>query len=560
MPKEEPVEPVFAPPMDGVEVTEFDATADSGQVQAPFEEYPSSFAPADETIHEAPASRETESLEPELVSSFEIPPAPETMKRAWFPPPPASPTVPLFVPSLAVAGTAAATNDAILGLEPGTRPLLALRARRQEAEVEEQSPLPARPELRRPTPSLSHLARAEQPVGVGFWLLLIFVLFVFMGVLGYFVLSPWLAHPVGRGAVALNGPALPVAFVVAQRDNPVSELPVSGTVEPSRETAIYARTTGYVRDWLVDIGDQVKSGEVLAELDTPEVDHQLVQARAASDQAKASLALAQNEADRWTGMVQAHAVSQQDADARIAARNEAQANFDAAEANVGRLVDMENFKEIRAPYAGKITARNLEVGTLVGTGPGPAGSELFRLIETDPVRIFVDVPDANAPAIHRGVAAKLQVAAYPNRTYSGAVVRDAGALDPKTHALRTEVRVANPDGSLMPGTTASVRLLLISAQPALLVPASTLIATAAGKSVARLLPLDGREVVRLTPVEIGRDFGSEVEVLANLHDGDRLVANPPADLKDGTVVDARPLEAAIASPSLLPPHPSAPRA
>ena len=542
---------------EAVGLAEPETITEPAEFDAPSEQYPAWVLPPEEAIHETPAEAE---LEPESVSSasFEIPPAPETMKRAWFPPPPASPTVPLFVPSLVSAGTAAATNDAILGLEPGTRPLLALRARRQEAE--EQAPVPPRPELRRPTPSLSHLARAEQPVGLGFWLLLIFVLLVFMGLLGYFVLSPWLTHPVDGSAVVLEGPARPVAFVVAQRDNPVVELPVSGTVEPSRETAIYARTTGYVRDWLVDIGDQVKAGEVLAELDTPEIDHQLVQARAASDQAKASLALAQNEADRWTGMVQAHAVSQQDADARIAARNEAQANFDAAEANVGRLVDMEMFKEIRAPYAGKITARNLEVGTLVGAGPGPAGSELFRLIETDPVRVFVDVPDANAPAIRKGVAAKLQVAAYPNRTYSGAVVRDAGALDPKTHALRTEVRVANPDGSLMPGTTASVRLLLISAQPALLVPANTLIVTAAGRSVARLLPMDGREIVRLTPVQIGRDFGSEVEVLANVRDGDRLVANPPADLKDGTVVDARPLEASVASPALLPPHPSAPRA
>ena len=344
------------------------------------------------------------------------------MKRAWFPSPPTSPTVPLFVPSLASAATTAATNDAILGLEPGTRPLLALRARRQQEDEEKRAATaPPRPELRRPAPSLSHLSRAEQPVGLGFWLLLIFVLLLFMGVLGYFVVTPLLVHPAAISTTVLDGPTRAVSFVVAQRDDPVIELPVSGIVEPSRETAIYARTTGYVHDWLVDIGDQVKAGQVLAELDTPEIDHQLVQARAASDQAKASLALAQNEADRWAGMVQVHAVSQQDADARIAARNEAQANFDAAEANVGRLVDMEMFKEIRAPYAGKITARNLEVGTLVGAGPGPAGSELFRLIETDPVRIFVDVPDANAPAIRKGVAAKLQVAAYPNRTYSGAV-------------------------------------------------------------------------------------------------------------------------------------------
>jgi len=349
---------------------------------------------------------------------------------------------------------------------------------------------------------------------------------------------------------------------VALRGNPVLELPVSGVVEPSRETAIYARTTGYVRDWLADIGDKVKAGQVLAELDTPEVDHQLVEARAASDQAKASLALAQNEADRWNGMAAAHAVSQQDADAKIAARNEAQANYNAAEANVGRLVDIEMFKEIRAPYAGTVTARNVEVGTLVGTGPGPAGSELFRLIETDPVRVFVNVPEANAPGIHPGVPAKLEVAAYPSRVFTGQVVRDAGALDPQSHLLRTEVHVANPDGALLPGTLANVHLLLVDDTPTLLVPANALVMNSAGAAVVRIVPSDGREIARVTSVKVGRSFGSQVEILSSLQDGDRLVANPPPDLRDGMVVEASPFEQASAGaiPTLLPPHPSTPRA
>jgi membrane fusion protein (multidrug efflux system) len=317
-----------------------------------------------------------------------------------------------------------------------------------------------------------------------------------------------------------------------------------------------------VRDWLADLGDKVKAGQVLAELDTPEVDHQLVEARAASDQAKASLALAQNESDRWAAMAATHAVSQQDADAKIAARNEAQANFNASEANVGRLVDLEMFKEIRAPYAGTITARNLEVGTLVGSGPGPAGSELFHLIETDPVRVFVNVPEAQAPAIHAGAPAKLQVAAFPGRVFTGQVVRDAGALDPQSHQLRTEVHVANPDGALMPGTLANVHLLLLDHASTLLVPAQALVTTTNGTAVVRIIPTKGRDVARFTAVTVGRAFGSQVEILSSLQDGDRLVVNPPPDLRDGTIVDARPFGSATSDgmPPMMPPHPSSPRA
>jgi membrane fusion protein (multidrug efflux system) len=491
---------------------------------------------------------------------FELPPVMETVKKVWFPAPPKLSTVPLWSP-ITPAATVIPAVDA--GRAPGTnvRPALNLAARRADPAPARDENGPARPELRRPAPSLAHLSRSPQSLGAGFWLLLALIVLSFGAVLAYFFLVPRLAGRVVGAAAYLNAPPRPVSFVVAMRGTPVVELPVSGMVEPSRQTAIYSRTTGYVRDWLADLGDKVKAGQVLAELDTPEVDHQLVEARAASDQAKASLALAQNESDRWAAMVATHAVSQQDADARIAARNEAQANFNAAQANVGRLVDLEMFKEIRAPYAGTITARNLEVGTLVGSGPGPAGSELFRLIETDPVRVFVNVPEAQALAIHAGVPAKIEVAALPGRVFTGQVVRDAGALDPQSHLLRTEVHVANPDGALMPGTLADVHLLLLDHASTLLVPSDALVTTSAGAAVVRLMPSAGREIARFTAVTVGRGFGSQVEILSSLQDGDRLVVNPPPDLRDGMIVDARPFEAASAdAPALLPPHPSAPRA
>jgi membrane fusion protein (multidrug efflux system) len=509
-------------------------------------------------VEEAPAPLES----PVPQRYFELPPVAEAVNRVWFPPPPKTPTVPLWTPSTPAPTPTPAAVDPAEPAHGSSRPALNFSARRRDPAPEPVEAVTPRPELRRPAPSLAHFARSKQPLGVGFWLLLALVLLALVTVLGYFFLLPRLAGITVETPVTQDIPARPVSFVVAVRSTPVVELPVSGMVEPSRQTAIYSRTTGYVRDWLADLGDKVKAGQILAELDTPEVDHQLVEARAASDQAKASLALAQNEADRWAAMAATHAVSQQDADARVAARNEAQASFNAAEANVGRLVDLEMFKEIRAPYAGTITARNLEVGTLVGSGPGPAGSELFHLIQTDPVRVFVDVPEAQAPAIHAGVPAKLQVAAFPGRIFTGQVVRDAGALDPQSHLLRTEVHVANPDGSLMPGTLANVHLLLLDHASTLLVPAKALVTTTTGTAVVRIVPSKGRDVARFTAVTVGRGFGAQVEILSSLQDGDRLVVNPPPDLRDGSIVDAHPYESATSDgmPAMMPPHPSSPRA
>jgi membrane fusion protein (multidrug efflux system) len=506
---------------------------------------------------EAPVEAEShEAVEAAPVGdAFQIPPVTETANLVWVPPGPGHGETPDWMasastPEAVVAedaepvAEASAVGEAVTPAEPA---------------VEITPTRLVRPELRRTGPSLAHLSRPEQTLGRGFWILLVLLVLILAGVLYYFAVAPRIAAAQARNRVPTILSIHSVEFVEAHRTNPVVELPVSGAVEASRETQLYARTSGYVKNWQADIGDHVKAGQVLAEIDTPEVDHQLVEARATADQAKDALALAQNEADRFTTMAQQHSVSQQDADARIAARNEAQAKFNAADAAVGRLADLEMFKEITAPYAGTITSRNLEVGTLVGVGPGPAGSELFRLIQTDPVRIFVNVPEANAPQVRAGLPAKLQVAAFPGRVFTGAVVRDAGALDSQAHMLRTEIGVANPDGALMPGTVADVRLLLFDKTPGVFVPASTIIVNGSGASVARLVPSDGREVVRLTPVRVGREFGSDVEILDNaVNAGDRLVANPPPDLRDGMVVNARPY-VPPSTPMLLPPQPSAPR-
>lgn len=515
------------------------------------------FAPAPEArFEDEPEFAAPDLGEPEI-TQFELPASPETMEQVWVPPGPGHATPSSWLPPVAPRPTHATDPLSSEAVVPGERvdtvaEPMGDRARR----------IP-RPELRRPVTPLAQIARKEQAsLGRGFWILFLLVLALLLLAFYFFGVAPRLAAYQAR--MQPHAPqvlsARPVMFVIARQARPATELPVTGTVEPSRETPLYARTTGYVKSWLVDLGDKVQAGQVLAELDTPEVDHQLTQARAGADQAKAQVELAQNEADRWLAMVKAHAVSQQDADAKIAAVNEAQANFNAAEANVGRLADLEMFKEIRAPYDGTITARNLEVGTLVGAGPGPTGSELFRVTQTDPVRVFVNVPGENAPNIHSGLEARVEVAAYPGRVFSGTVVRDAGALDPTTHTLRTEVHVSNPDGALLSGTPAKVRLQLVDGAPALLVPSSSLIMSPAGATIARLVASDGREVVRIVPVRVGRLFGDEVELLGKLvNAGDRLVADPPADLVDGMVVSARPYEEPVA-PAMLPPRPSAPRA
>jgi len=354
-----------------------------------------------------------------------------------------------------------------------------------------------------------------------------------------------------------------VAFAAAHMATPKSELPLPGTIEAFQQASIFARTTGYVKRWLVDIGDHVKQGDLLAELDTPEVDQQLSQAQATADRAKAAMEIAQTAADRWDSMLKEKAVSRQEADDKDAALKEAKSAFEADSANVRQLMEQENFKQIRAPFAGTITYRHIEVGNLVTAGTGTAAtgtSELFRIAQTDPLRVFVDVPEANAPSLAPGTTADIHVQAYPDRVFLGNVVRNAGALDNASRTLRTEIHVPNQDGLLLPGSYADVRLELFDKKPTVLIPANTLIVNSAGTQVALLESVDApdkdRFKVHLLPVKVGRDFGTEVEILQNVKEGDRLVTNPPADLNEGALVTAKPLPPPPTPPSVNPPQKS----
>ena len=342
-----------------------------------------------------------------------------------------------------------------------------------------------------------------------------------------------------------------VIYGVARLAAPKTELPLPGTVEAFQQTSLYARTNGYVKRWLVDIGDVVHEGDLLAELDTPEVDQQLSQAKATAEQAKASLDIAQAAADRWDIMVKAHAVSQEEADEKDATRNEAKATLDGDLADVARLTDLQNFKQIRAPFTGTITFRDIDVGNLVSSGNGTGTKELYRVAQTDPLRVYVDVPEAQTRSIRAGVEANIHVQAYPDRVFHGEVVRDAGALDNTSRTLRTEIRVANPDGALLPGAFAEVSLELVDSAPSILIPANTLVVNSTGTQVARVDSMDNLDKIHFVPVKVGRDFGTEVEILDGVKEGDRLVTNTPADMNEGTVVTAKPLP-----PKTPPPAPA----
>jgi RND family efflux transporter MFP subunit len=424
------------------------------------------------------------------------------------------------------------------------------------------SPIPKK----NPAPSPATVSPASQPQaaaprkggGYGFLILFAIALLVLAGLFYFFGVVPRFAARADLAREQKINDQRIVIYAMARVAAPKVELPLPGTLEAFQQASIYAQTNGYVKSWLVDIGDIVHENTLLAELDTPEVDQQLSQAKATVEEAKAALQIAQVAADRWNTMVKAHAVSQEEADEKNATLNEARATLNADQANVGQLSALENFKHIRAPFTGTITYRNIDVGNFVSAPTGSNSTatgttELYRIAQTDPLRLYVDVPETSARFIQPGVEADLHVAAYPDRVFHGEVARSAGALDITSRTLRTEIRVPNPDGVLLPGAFAEVRLQLVDSAPAILIPANTLIVNSAGTQVALIENIDGQDKIHFLPVKVGRDFGTEVEILQDVRDGDRLVTNPPADLNEGAVVTAKPLPKP-ATPS--PPNPA----
>lgn len=312
------------------------------------------------------------------------------------------------------------------------------------------------------------------------------------------------------------------------------QIALPGTLQGQSETAIYARSNGYLLRWTHDIGSFVKQGEVLAEIDTPEVDQQLAQAIATQAQMAAALELARSSARRWERMAEEGMVSQQGLDERRSGLSQAQANLAAANSNIRRLRETQALKRITAPFNGIITERHANVGDLVGANGGNANRPLFVLTGRDHLRLYVQVPQTYAGDIKAGMQVKVTQAELPGQLIAGEVVRTSGSINPQTRTMQVEIALKNVRDTLMPGAYVQVSMP-VGPRRALLLPTNTLLFRREGLQVA-LLGTDSR--VHLKPVVIGHNFGAEVEVLLGVNEHDRVILNPPETLMENDVVTA----------------------
>jgi len=323
----------------------------------------------------------------------------------------------------------------------------------------------------------------------------------------------------------------------AQRAAAGQTVSLPGTLQGYTQAPIAARASGYLKRWTHDIGSAVRAGELLAEIEAPEIDQQLGQAVAAREQAASVLALARSTAQRWEGLRSQDVVSQQELDEKRNAVTQAQANLAAADANVQRLRELEGYKRVTAPFAGVLIRRNVDIGDLIdGTRP------LFVLSQSDPLRVYVSLPQAYAPQVKPGLAAAVTQAELRGRSFAGRVVRTAGAIDAATRTMQVEVELRNTDGVLLPGAYVQVALPLGDAG-VLLAPTATLIFRAEGTMVAAV---DDSGKVSLRRVRVGRNFGERFEALDGLTEADRLVLNPADSIADGQVVAIAPAASAPA--------------
>jgi RND family efflux transporter MFP subunit len=328
--------------------------------------------------------------------------------------------------------------------------------------------------------------------------------------------------------------AVPNVVVIQPKTEPAQqELVLPSTLQAFTESPIYARTNGYLAHWYKDIGSKVQKGELLADIETPEVDQELSQARAVRSQAEAQLGLAKSSAERWETLRKMDAVAQQETDERTSGYTQGQAAVASATANVRRLEQLESFKHIYAPFSGTVIRRNTDVGALINAGNSGNNQELFVIAQINPIRVYVDVPEINAAAIHPGLSADIELPAIPGQSFSGKVARTADAIDPATRTLRTEIDVPNRDGKLYPGSYAQVHFGVKNVTARYSVPVNALLFRAEGPRAA-VVSADGK--VHLKPVVIGRDFGTDVEILNGLDGSDSIILNPSDSLEEGQPV------------------------
>lgn len=315
-------------------------------------------------------------------------------------------------------------------------------------------------------------------------------------------------------------------------EKPDEELVLPATLQAYEESPIHARTSGYLLRWYKDIGSRVNKGDLLAEIDTPEVDQELSQARANRQQVVAQRDIAKISADRWQNLRKTDSVSEQEADTQSSAYQQAVANLASADANVRRLEQLESFKHVYAPFFGVLVKRNVDPGALINAGSG--GVELFILAKVDPVRVFTNVPQAYSPAIKNGMPAYITLQEIPGEKFKGTVARTAEAIDPATRTLLTEVDVPNKDSRLLRGSFGEVHFSPKINAERVTVPVNAMLFREEGARVA-VVGTDSK--VQLRPITIGRDYGTTLEILGGLNLEDRIIINPADSLEDGQKVN-----------------------
>jgi RND family efflux transporter MFP subunit len=326
-----------------------------------------------------------------------------------------------------------------------------------------------------------------------------------------------------------------VATVTAVQPKPMdtgNALVLPGNVQAFNSAPLYARTNGYVSKWFVDIGSPVKAGQVMAVIDTPDVDQQLVAARADLQTARANEALASTTATRWTTLLQKDAVSKQESDEKTGDYAAKHAVTNAAAANVGRLVALEGFSRIVAPFGGVVTSRSTQIGQLVSSGAGTA-QPLFTVSDVSRMRIYVRVPQAYSAELHPGLHAQLSLPEYPGRAFDAVMTRTADAVDQQSGTVLVELQAANGDGALKPGAYAQVRFPISGTSGSVVVPASAVLYRSDGTLVATVGP-NNKAV--LHPIKIGRDMGDTLEVTSGIQKTDRVIDSPPDSLVTGDPV------------------------
>ncbi|MGC1613557.1 MAG: efflux RND transporter periplasmic adaptor subunit [Candidatus Acidiferrum sp.] len=325
--------------------------------------------------------------------------------------------------------------------------------------------------------------------------------------------------------------AIPTVAVIHPTTEAAQEdLVLPGTLQAYVESPIYARTNGYLKKWYHDIGSRVPKGELLADIDTPEVDQQLSQARADLNTSQANANLSRITSTRYQDLIKTDGVSKQEVDNAVGDYAAKAATVKSSEANVRRLEEMESFKHVYAPFSGVITRRNIDIGTLINAGNGGAQQELFTLAQTDPIRVYVSVPEMYSPSVRAGLGAFLELTQYPGQNFEGKVVRTAEAIDPNTRTLLTEVDVPNKNDKLFPGGYAQVHLQVKVAASRVQVPVNALLFRAEG---LRAVVVDANHKTHLRQLTIGRDFGTTLEVLQGLQPDDWIVLNPPDSIDEG---------------------------